>query len=282
MWEVMLDSLIDSLRLLPFLFITYLVMEWIEHKSKYDMSSMVQKRSMGGPVIGSLLGLFPQCGFSASAAGLYAGRMISMGTLVAVFISTSDEMLPILLSEQVEIGLIVRILLCKVAVAIAAGIGVDLTGKALKKEQPVIDIHGMCEKGHCHCENGIVRSALHHTVQVCAFILLISVGLNLMIYLIGEDALAGFILAKPIVGPILAGIVGLIPNCAASVLLTQLYLEGILSLGAMLAGLIAGSGIGLLVLFRVNADKKENMTILGILYTTGVVAGVLADLLISF
>lgn len=279
MLEIILDSVTDSLKLIPFLFVTYLVMEWIEHKSKYDMSRLVQKRSMGGPVIGGLLGLFPQCGFSASAAGLYAGRMLSMGTLVAVLISTSDEMLPILLSEQAPMSLVLQLLAVKAVVAIIVGIGVDLVWRAMKREQPDADIHGMCEKGHCHCENGIVRSALHHTIQIGAFILLLSFGMNVLIAMIGEEALAGFILARPVLGPILAGLVGLIPNCAASVLLTQLYLEGIISLGAVLSGLIAGSGIGLLVLFRVNPDKKENLTILGILYVTGVVVGIGADLL---
>lgn len=279
MLEIILDSVTDSLKLIPFLFVTYLVMEWIEHKSKYDMSRLVQKRSMGGPVIGGLLGLFPQCGFSASAAGLYAGRMLSMGTLVAVLISTSDEMLPILLSEQTPMSLVLQLLAVKAAVAIIVGIGVDLVWRAMKREQPDPDIHGMCEKGHCHCENGIVRSALHHTIQIGVFILLLSFGMNVLIAMIGEEALAGFILARPVLGPILAGLVGLIPNCAASVLLTQLYLEGIISLGAVLSGLIAGSGIGLLVLFRVNPDKKENLTILGILYVTGVIVGIGADLL---
>lgn len=278
MWEVILDSLADSLKLIPFLFITYLAMEWIEHKTKYDIGRLVQKRSIGGPIVGGLLGLFPQCGFSASAASLYAGRLLSMGTLVAVFMATSDEMLPILLSKQAEAGFILRLLAFKAVVAILAGIVVDLTAKALKREMAGVDIHGMCEKGHCHCENGIVRSALHHTIQVGAFILLISFGLNVIIYLAGEAALAGFILARPVLGPMLAGLVGLIPNCAASVLLTQLYLEGMLSLGAMLAGLIAGSGIGLLVLFKVNQNKKENLTILSILYGTGVLVGILIEM----
>lgn len=279
MQEVILDTLLDTVRLIPFLLVTYLLMEWIEHKTKQKMDRLVKDRGIGGPIVGGLLGIFPQCGFSASAANLYAGRLISVGTLIAIFISTSDEMLPILISEQVGLGIVVRILLFKVSVAIVAGIIIDLIYKTLKKNSSLNRIHSMCEKDHCHCEDGMIRSAIHHTVQITAFILLISFVLNTCIFLIGEETLSGLMLHQPVLGPLLAGLVGLIPNCAASVMLTQLYLEGMLSLGAMLSGLIAGSGIGLLVLFKVNADKKENMTILGMLYAIGAGTGILIDLL---
>lgn len=279
MQEVILDTLLDTVRLMPFLLVTYLLMEWIEHKTKQKMDRLVKDRGIGGPIVGGLLGIFPQCGFSASAANLYAGRLISVGTLIAIFISTSDEMLPILISEQVGLGIVVRILLFKVSVAIVAGIIIDLIYKTLKKNSSLNRIHSMCEKDHCHCEDGMIRSAIHHTVQITAFILLISFVLNTCIFLIGEETLSGLMLHQPVLGPLLAGLVGLIPNCAASVMLTQLYLEGMLSLGAMLSGLIAGSGIGLLVLFKVNADKKENMTILGMLYAIGAGTGILIDLL---
>lgn len=279
MQEVILDTLLDTVRLMPFLLVTYLLMEWIEHKTKQKMDRLVKDRGIGGPIVGGLLGIFPQCGFSASAANLYAGRLISVGTLIAIFISTSDEMLPILISEQVGLGIVVRILLFKVSVAIVAGIIIDLIYKTLKKNSSLNRIHSMCEKDHCHCEDGMIRSAIHHTVQITAFILLISFVLNTCIFLIGEETLSGLMLHQPVLGPLLAGLVGLIPNCAASVMLTQLYLEGMLSLGVMLSGLIAGSGIGLLVLFKVNADKKENMTILGMLYAIGAGTGILIDLL---
>lgn len=279
MQEVILDTLLDTVRLIPFLLVTYLLMEWIEHKTMQKMDRLVKDRGIGGPIVGGLLGIFPQCGFSASAANLYAGRLISVGTLIAIFISTSDEMLPILISEQVGLGIVVRILLFKVSVAIVAGIIIDLIYKTLKKNSSLNRIHSMCEKDHCHCEDGMIRSAIHHTVQITAFILLISFVLNTCIFLIGEETLSGLMLHQPVLGPLLAGLVGLIPNCAASVMLTQLYLEGMLSLGAMLSGLIAGSGIGLLVLFKVNADKKENMTILGMLYAIGAGTGILIDLL---
>lgn len=279
MQEVILDTLLDTVRLIPLLLVTYLFMEWIEHKTKQKMDRLVKDRGIGGPIVGGLLGIFPQCGFSASAANLYAGRLISVGTLIAIFISTSDEMLPILISEQVGLGIVVRILLFKVSVAIVAGIIIDLIYKTLKKNSSLNRIHSMCEKDHCHCEDGMIRSAIHHTVQITAFILLISFVLNTCIFLIGEETLSGLMLHQPVLGPLLAGLVGLIPNCAASVMLTQLYLEGMLSLGSMLSGLIAGSGIGLLVLFKVNADKKENMTILGMLYAIGAGTGILIDLL---
>ena len=274
--DVILDSFIDSVRLLPFLFVTDLAMEYLEHKAGHKMQDAIRSAGKGGPVIGGVLGIFPQCGFSAAASNLYAGRIISLGTLIAVFLSTSDEMLPIMISENVGAAMIIRILAVKVAVAVTAGFVIDLIFRGNKKE---MQIEHLCEQHHCHCENGVWKSALHHTLEIFLYILLISAALNLLIAWIGEDMLGSVILNRPIVGALIAGLVGLIPNCAASVIITQLYLGGVLSAGAMLAGLLSGSGVGILVLLRVNDDRRENLRVIGALYAIGVAAGIFIELL---
>lgn len=279
MIDVLLDTLIDSIKLLPFLFLTYLAMEYLEHKTKDKAKQVIKKAGKFGPVFGGALGVVPQCGFSAAASNLYAGRVISMGTLIAIFLSTSDEMLPILISEAVNPVLILKILGTKLIIGILAGLILDFIIRKTVKEVPKMHIHEMCEHEHCHCEKGIFRSALNHTLQIFFFIAVISLILNILIHYVGEDTLGSIILNQPVFGPMIAGLVGLIPNCAASVILTQLYLEGALGLGSMMAGLLAGSGVGLLVLFRVNSNKKENLRIIGILYGIGVAVGIVMELL---
>lgn len=270
------DSLIDSVRLLPFLFLTYLVMEYLEHKAGGKMQAAIRGAGKGGPLIGAVLGIFPQCGFSAAAASLYAGGVITTGTLMAVFLSTSDEMLPIMISENAGVRLIVRVLAVKVIVAVAAGLAIDRVFRRSGKE---LQIGHLCEQHHCHCENGIWRSALHHTAEIFAYILAISLALNLLIAGVGENALGGLILDRPVAGTLLAGLVGLIPNCAASVVITQLYLDGVLGAGAMIAGLLSGTGVGLLVLLRVNDDRRENLRLTALLYLIGVAAGIAVEIL---
>ena len=278
--HVIEHTLIDNIKLLPFLFITYLAMEYIEHKTSDKTEEMIKKSGRFGPVIGGILGVVPQCGFSAAASNLYAGRIITLGTLFAIFLSTSDEMLPILISEQVPTGTIVKILATKALIGILAGFVVDLfIRKGHREKEEELRIEHMCDHEHCHCEEGqIFRSALSHTVQIFLFILLISFGLNLVIEMTGEEALAGVLSSSKFFGPLLAGLVGLIPNCAASVVITQLYLSGVLGAGAMMAGLLVGSGVGLLVLFRVNDDLKENLKITGMLYVIGVMVGIILEL----
>lgn len=270
------DSLIDSVRLLPFLFLTYLVMEYLEHKAGGKMQAAIRGAGKGGPLIGAVLGIFPQCGFSAAAANLYAGGVITTGTLMAVFLSTSDEMLPIMISENAGVRLIVRVLAVKVIVAVAAGLAIDRVFRRSGKE---LQIGHLCEQHHCHCENGIWRSALHHTAEIFAYILAISFALNLLIAGVGENALGSLILDRPVAGTLLAGLVGLIPNCAASVVITQLYLDGVLGAGAMIAGLLSGTGVGLLVLLRVNDDRRENLRLTSLLYLIGVAAGIAVEIL---
>lgn len=274
--DAIADSFIDSAKLLPFLFLTYLAMEYLEHKAGRKMQEAIQRAGRGGPVIGSILGVFPQCGFSTAASNLYAGRIITVGTLLAIFLSTSDEMLPIMISENVGVGVILKILAVKVVIGMMAGFCFDLILCGKKKE---MQIEHLCEQHHCHCEEGIWKSALHHTLEIFLYILIISLALNLFIAWIGEGVLADLILNRPVLGELAAALLGMIPNCASSVAITQLYLNGVLNAGALTAGLLSGSGVGLLVLFRVNDDQKENFKILGLLYVTGVVGGLLVNLL---
>lgn len=268
------DSVTDSVKLLPFLFLTYLLMECLEHRAGEKMQEKIRSAGRGGPAVGSMLGIFPQCGFSTVASNLYAGRIITVGTLLAIFLSTSDEMLPIMLSENISMAVILKILAFKVIIALAAGFAIDIVFGGKKKE---MQIGHLCEQHHCHCENGIWKSALHHTAEIFLYVMIISFVLNLLIGRAGEGALESVFLNRPVVGEFIAALLGMIPNCASSVAITQLYLNGVLSAGAMIAGLLSGSGVGLLVLFRVNDDYKENLKITVLLYVTGVVGGLLVN-----
>ena len=288
MLEIIEDTLIDAIKLLPFLFITYLIMEYIEHKMGHKTKQAIKKSGKWGPVLGAILGIFPQCGFSAAAANLYAGKVITMGTLIAIFLSTSDEMLPILISEAAPVELILKVLAVKLAIGLIAGIVIDCVGQVFRKKREKKEeketgeeIGHMCEHEHCHCEKeGIFKSSIKHTLNIFVFIIIISLIMNIIIHFIGEENISNLILNMPVVGPLIAGIVGLIPNCASSVILTQLYLQNVISIGSMIGGLLVGSGIGMLVLFRVNEDFKENMKILTILYLIGVLSGIIIDLIL--
>lgn len=278
MLEILLDAIIDSVKLLPFLFITYLIMEYIEHKTKDKTKEAVKKSGKYGPLIGSILGIFPQCGFSVSATNLYAARVITLGTLIAVYLSTSDEMLPIFLSEAVPFTTILSILGIKLVVGMIAGFAIDFVMRKNHKqeEEKIIDL---CEKEHCHCEQGIVKSALKHTLSIFIFILLVTIIINLLMFMIGEDNIKNFLQDKPILAPIIAGFVGLIPNCASSVILTQMYLENMISVATMISGLLVGAGVGLAVLFKMNKGIKQNIKIVALLYAIGVIAGIIIELI---
>lgn len=280
MTDALLDALWDTARLIPFLFLTYLAMEYIEHRAAAGTRKLISRSGRLGPLLGAAAGLFPQCGFSTAAANLYAARLISRGTLIAVFLSTSDEMLPILISEAAGLSEILKLLAIKLVVGMAAGFLVDLAGGRLRRDASVQEpkIHELCEHEHCDCEAGILPSALRHTANITAFLFLATAALNLVILLVGEDSLAAFMQSQPVISVLLTALAGLIPNCAPSVLMTQLYLQGALSLGAAMAGLLAGSGVGILVLFRMNPDRKESLKIAGTVYLTGVVAGLLLEL----
>ena len=277
--HIIKHTVIDSLPLLPFLFLTYLLMEFIEHKTSEKSKSAISKAGVFGPVAGGLLGIIPQCGFSAAASSLYSGRIISLGTLFAIFLSTSDEMLPIFLSNKVEISVILKILGVKAAIGIVLGFLVDLAFRLLKKPQKEVEVHSLCEHDHCHCEESIFKSSLIHTVKIFAFIFVINLALNFVIEFIGEDRLSSLFTNTPIVGSALSALVGLIPNCAASVVITELYLSGVISMGAMLAGVLTGSGMGLLLLFRTNKNLRENLVILVTLYLFGFLTGSIFELI---
>ena len=238
---------------------------------------------MDGTVLGQSSGAVPQCGFSAAASNLYAGRTITLGTLIAIFLSTSDEMLPIMLSESVPVTRILRILLVKVVIGIICGFLIDgfcHLRNSRKTGQPddgeAFLIERLCEKEHCHCENGsIALSALKHTGNILVFVLAVTFLLNLSFLFLGEDTLNSLVKAKPLPGILISALIGLIPNCGASVLLTQMYLHGILPASHLIAGLLDGAGVGLLILFRVNPEHRQNLFITGLLYLLSVLFGLL-------
>ena len=253
-------------------------MEAIEHKAEGKTEEWVERAGSSGPFIGALLGAFPQCGFSAAASTLYAGRVISLGTLFAVYLATSDEMLPILIAEQ-EPMLIVKILGAKVIIGMVMGFIVDAVMRLVKRNEKQVHIHELCEQEHCDCEDGIFKSAVKHTLHVVLFIFLISLVLGGVIEAVGEDVLGEFLAAQPMLSVFASCLVGLIPNCAASVVITELFLEGTISTGAMMGGLLTGAGIGLLVLFRANRPMKQNLLIVAMLWAIGVAWGACFDAL---
>ena len=278
MIDVILDTLLDTAKLLPFLFLAYLLMEFLEHHAGGKTERLLTRSGKIGPLFGGLFGVVPQCGFSAASAGLYAGRLITTGTLLAVFLSTSDEMLPIMLSHGI---FPYKLLLAKFVIGVAVGFAVDLVTHLVRRGKTVKDdvqIEDICEREHCHCGDHIALSALKHTLRIAVFLLLITFLLNTGIYLIGEDRLAGAVSNRPVLANLLAAAVGLIPNCASSVVLTELYLSDIVSVGALLSGLLVNAGVGLLVLFRNNRPVRDSFRVLAILLAAGVLAGLLIDL----
>ena len=301
--HVLEHSVEDTLYLIPFLFVTYLAMEWLEHKAGDKAEEAVRRAGAAGPVVGALVGIVPQCGFSAAAATLWAGRVITLGTLFAVFLSTSDEMLPIFLAEQVAPMTILKIMGVKLMIGMVMGFVVDAAVRLARRDRERLRIHELCERDRCHCngdcetceqqpelaydfehdeehehhhEGGsILRSALKHTVQVTVFIFVITLVLDGALELVGEDALGAFLGSNPVLSVLGSALVGLIPNCAASVVIAQLYVEGALGAGAMMAGLLVSAGVGLLVLFRTNRGLRQNLIVLAGLWATGVFWGLI-------
>lgn len=301
--HVLEHSIEDTLYLIPFLFVTYLAMEWLEHKAGDKAEEAVRRAGAAGPVVGALVGIVPQCGFSAAAATLWAGRVITLGTLFAVFLSTSDEMLPIFLAEQVAPMTILKIMGVKLMIGMVMGFVVDAAVRLARRDREKLRIHELCERDHCHCNDdceaceqqpelaydfehdeehehhreggSILRSALKHTVQVTVFIFVITLVLDGALELVGEDALAAFLGSNPVLSVLGSALVGLIPNCAASVVIAQLYVEGALGAGAMMAGLLVSAGVGLLVLFRTNRGLRQNLIVLAGLWATGAFWGLI-------
>lgn len=343
--DILLDAGKDTLSLVPFLLVTYLALETLEHVAGDSVNGAIKHAGAAGPVVGSLLGMVPQCGFSAMAATLYAGRVVTLGTLVAVFLSTSDEMLPLLLAEQVPVQTMAMLLASKALIALVTGFIVDAAIRGLRRNArahaairrtvlgtaanpahvncahddhtggDIIDevaeagvsadhIHELCERDHCGCDEdedehghdhshdhghadeherhhdhshsyegapivSIIRSAISHTVQVSVFIFLVTLILVAVLETFGESAIEQFLRGNETLAVLGSALVGLIPNCSASVVITQLYLEGALQLAPMLAGTLISAGVGYLVLFRTNRSARENVVFLVMMYVIG-------------
>lgn len=297
--DVVIDALKDTAELIPFLFATYVVISLLDLFASDKTTAAIQRAGHAGPLIGGVLGVVPQCGFSAMGASLYADRIVSLGTFVAVILSTSDEMLPLLLAEHVEVGLLARILVTKAVLGVILGFVTDLVLRAVLGRTSLAGVdesdagEGQDEDAEfdpsaysCDCGCGepltrgqtawwVVVNSAYRTFQVIVFIFVVSVLLNALIALVGEDALASFLSGNAVVATLVSGLVGLVPNCAASVVLTQLYIDGVLGFAPMIAGTLVAGGAGYLVLFRMNGNMRENAAIVGIVYALGVCAGLI-------
>ena len=279
--EVVWHALLDALLLLPFLFLTYLLMEYIEHKASDKLNGFMRGAGAFGPLLGGPLGAIPQCGFSAAASNLFACRVISCGTLVAIFLSTSDEMLPILISGGIKGANIALILLYKCLVGIFVGFCIDIALRLMNKKRADINIDAICDEEGCHCEKGILHSAVHHTVKISLFVFCVTLLINGLVHFVGVEALYAVLYDKPVLSHAVAAAVGLVPNCASSVALTEFFAEGMITAGTMISGLFSGAGVGLLVLFKVNKDIKENLFILLALFVSGITFGLIFDLIFA-
>jgi len=263
-------SFLDVIKLIPFLFISFIVMELIEHK--LNNKKKLKKINKFGPLAGATLGLIPQCGFSVVASTLYTAKVISLGTLFAIYLSTSDEMIPIMIANKADINTIVSILFAKFILGLFFGIVVDIVYKTKLNNQ----INDICDAEHCHCKKGIIKSSIIHTLKISLFILLVNIFLNIII---DKDILITFVDNNKILSPIISSVLGLIPNCASSVVITELYLKEIIPFGSCISGLLSGSGLGLLVLFKQNKNLKENILILLILVTFSSLCGIILNFL---
>ena len=275
MFDVLLDAILDSMKTLPFLFGAFLLMEAAEKHYGKHMDAILKKSKWGGPLAGSLLGCIPQCGFSVIASNLYAGGLITLGTLLAVYLSTSDEAIILLLADSSRGSDILKLMLTKVIIGILAGYVTDLI---FFKQRQGRNMEQICSDCHCEEENGILKPALHQTIHLFSGLLVLTLILNVVMELTGAEQLSAWLLGNTVFQPVLAALIGLIPNCAASVILTQLYLSGAISFASVVAGLCTGAGAGLLVLFKMNKDKRENLKILSLLYVIGVLAGMILEL----
>ena len=277
MKEVILDTIVDSLKLIPFLLVAFLIIELLEHKLNNKTKNIITKSKKIGPIIGSLLGVIPQCGFSVMATNLYITRIITLGTLISIYLSTSDEMLIIMISEKVEISLILKILLIKIFFGIVYGLIIDKIINKKKKDKETN--YELCDEEHCDCDHSILLSAIKHTLHITLFIFIITLIINTIFTLLGDNYLSKILLNNSILSPFITSLIGLIPNCAASVILTELYLNSTISLGALIGGLLTSSGSSLLVLIKNNKNQKENLSIILLLYALGVLSGIIIELI---
>lgn len=277
MKEVILDTIVDSLKLIPFLLVAFLIIELLEHKLNNKTKNIITKSKKVGPIIGSLLGVIPQCGFSVMATNLYITRIITLGTLISIYLSTSDEMLIIMISEKVEISLILKILLIKIFFGIVYGLIIDKIINKKKKDKETN--YELCDEEHCDCNHSILLSAIKHTLHITLFIFIITLIINTIFTLLGDNYLSKILLNNSTLSSFITSLIGLIPNCAASVILTELYLNSTISLGALIGGLLTSSGSSLLVLIKNNKNKKENLSIILLLYALGVLSGIIIELI---
>lgn len=277
MLDIIQETILDTLKLLPFLFIAFVLIELTEHKLNKKNKKTITKSKKYGPILGSLLGLIPQCGFSVMATNLYITRIISLGTLISIYLSTSDEMLPILISQNTNPSIIIKILLIKIIFAIIYGIIIDFIISKRKKNEK--ENYQICDEEHCHCEHGILKPALKHTINITLFILVITFIINTLFTYVGEGFLSKIFLKDTIFGPFISSLIGLIPNCGASVILTELYLNNAINLSSLISGLLTGSGTALVVLFKGNKNIKENIFILLLIYLLGAISGIILEII---
>lgn len=278
MKEVLLDTLLDAIKIIPFLFVTFLLMEYIEHGFTKKGKEKIKKAGNLGPFFGSLLGAVPQCGFSVMATNLYATRIVTLGTLISIYLSTSDEMLPILISQKCSFSIIIKILLIKVLIGMLAGFIIDFIIRK-KTKSSNYEIKKFCDEEHCDCEHGIIKSSIKHTLNILIFIIVITLLLNLGFYYFGNDSIEKLFLKDSFFSPFISSLIGLIPNCGASVALTELYLNNVISFASVIAGLLTGSGVALLVLFKINKNVKENVKILLTVYFIGALSGIVIEII---
>lgn len=278
MKEVLLDTLLDAIKIIPFLFVTFLLMEYIEHGFTKKGKEKIKKAGNLGPFFGGLLGAVPQCGFSVMATNLYATRIVTLGTLISIYLSTSDEMLPILISQKCSFSIIIKILLIKVLIGMLAGFIIDFIIRK-KTKSSNYEIKKFCDEEHCDCEHGIIKSSIKHTFNILIFIIVITLLLNLGFYYFGNDSIEKLFLKDSFFSSFISSLIGLIPNCGASVALTELYLNNVISFASVISGLLTGSGVALLVLFKINKNVKENVKILLTLYFIGALSGIVIEII---
>lgn len=273
MWDIIIDTLMDGIKLLPFLFVAFLLIELLEHKFSEKTKRIIKVSGRFGPILGALLGLIPQCGFSVAATNFYITRVLSLGTLISIYLSCSDEMIPILLSEGSSLVLIIKILLVKFAIGMIAGFIVDLIFRK-KSENIHYDI---CKEEHCHCEKGIIRSSITHTINIFIFILVVTFILNILFSYGLEEFLSNIFHKNLFITPFITSLIGFIPNCGSSVIITELYLNNVISFASMISGLLTGSGVAILVLFKSNKNLKDNLKVMALLYVIAVMSGIILE-----
>lgn len=277
MLEVFTETLIDNLKLFPFLFAAYLLLEYLEHKASEKTLRLVQNSQKEGPFIGAACGIIPQCGFSAAAANFYAARVITIGTLMAIFLSTSDEMVPIMLAKSLPLKTIIAIVGYKFLYGLICGLIIDFF---IKNQKLQADISSLCRNENCPCEkaDSLIYAAFFHAFGITVFIFAVSLVLNICMEFLPASISWAQILKTPLIGEFLSAFIGLIPNCSSSVILTQLYLENSINLSSLLSGTLVASGVGVLVLFRINRNLKDNLKILILLYVCGIFGGLISNL----